>query len=32
MTTASATIDALIERIGSVHTPFTVELPSGEQP
>jgi len=30
MTTASATIDALIERIGSVHTPFTVELPSGE--
>ena len=30
MTTASATIDALIERIGSVHTPFTVELPSGD--
>lgn len=30
MTTASATIDALIDRIGSVHTPFTVELPSGE--
>jgi hypothetical protein len=30
MTTASATIDALIDRLGSVHTPFTVELPSGE--
>lgn len=30
MTSASATIDALIDRIGSVHTPFLVQLPSGE--
>ncbi len=30
MTTATATIDALLDRIGPVQTPFTVELPSGE--
>ena len=30
MTTATATIDALLDRIGPVQVPFTVELPSGE--
>src|SRR5262245_7124490 len=30
MTTASAAIDALINRIGPVSAPFTVELPNGE--
>jgi cyclopropane-fatty-acyl-phospholipid synthase len=31
MTTAAATIDALINRVGSFPTPFTIELPDGEK-
>ena len=31
MTTAAAAIEALIDRVGPVKSPFTVELPSGER-
>ena len=31
MSSAAATLDALISRVGGVTTPFSVELPSGEQ-
>ena len=31
MTTAAATIDALLNRVGKIATPFTIELPDGEK-
>jgi hypothetical protein len=31
MTTATATLDALIKRVGEIATPFSIELPDGEK-
>ena len=31
MTTAAATLDALLNRVGKIATPFTIELPDGEK-